>query len=108
MMDRKFYQYDFLEGLSLCCLDRRPCISEIYFSIVHCRFHCIMRMRLVCLWSNMHFFSLSLFYYSFTGGAISNMYSIMAARYKYFPEVKTKGMAAVPKLVLFTSEHVSF
>lgn len=41
------------------------------------------------------------------GGAISNMYSIMAARYKYFPEVKTKGMAAVPKLVLFTSEHVS-
>lgn len=42
------------------------------------------------------------------GGAISNMYSIMAARYKYFPEVKTKGMAAVPKLVLFTSEHVSW
>lgn len=41
------------------------------------------------------------------GGAISNMYSIMAARYKFFPEVKTKGMAAVPKLVLFTSEHVS-
>ncbi|KAM4870456.1 glutamate decarboxylase 1 isoform X2 [Urocitellus parryii] len=39
------------------------------------------------------------------GGAISNMYGIMAARYKYFPEVKTKGMAAVPKLVLFTSEH---
>uniref|UniRef100_A0A8C5SH15 Glutamate decarboxylase 1 n=1 Tax=Laticauda laticaudata TaxID=8630 RepID=A0A8C5SH15_LATLA len=39
------------------------------------------------------------------GGAISNMYSIMAARYKYFPEVKTKGMSAVPKLVLFTSEH---
>jgi hypothetical protein len=35
------------------------------------------------------------------------MYSIMAARYKYFPEVKTKGMASVPKLVLFTSEHVS-
>lgn len=42
------------------------------------------------------------------GGAISNMYSIMAARYKHFPEVKTKGMAAVPKLVLFTSEHVSW
>ncbi|XP_016080454.1 PREDICTED: glutamate decarboxylase 1 [Miniopterus natalensis] len=39
------------------------------------------------------------------GGAISNMYSIMAARYKFFPEVKTQGMAAVPKLVLFTSEH---
>lgn len=31
----------------------------------------------------------------------------MAARYKFFPEVKTKGMAAVPNLVLFTSEHVS-
>ncbi|XP_068101644.1 glutamate decarboxylase 1 isoform X2 [Hyperolius riggenbachi] len=39
------------------------------------------------------------------GGAISNLYSIMAARYKYFPEVKTKGMAAVPKLIIFTSEH---
>lgn len=43
-----------------------------------------------------------------TGGAISNMYSVMAARYKHFPEVKTKGMAAVPRLVLFTSEHVSW
>lgn len=40
------------------------------------------------------------------GGAISNMYSVMIARYKFFPEVKTKGMAAAPRLVLFTSEHV--
>uniref|UniRef100_A0A8C8E2A4 Glutamate decarboxylase 1 n=1 Tax=Oryzias sinensis TaxID=183150 RepID=A0A8C8E2A4_9TELE len=39
------------------------------------------------------------------GGAISNMYSVMVARYKFFPEVKTKGMAAAPRLVLFTSEH---
>uniref|UniRef100_A0A669ERH4 Glutamate decarboxylase 1 n=1 Tax=Oreochromis niloticus TaxID=8128 RepID=A0A669ERH4_ORENI len=39
------------------------------------------------------------------GGAISNMYSVMIARYKFFPEVKTKGMAAAPRLVLFTSEH---
>uniref|UniRef100_A0A8C9SZ03 Glutamate decarboxylase 1 n=1 Tax=Scleropages formosus TaxID=113540 RepID=A0A8C9SZ03_SCLFO len=39
------------------------------------------------------------------GGAISNMYSVMVARYKYFPEAKTKGMSAVPRLVLFTSEH---
>lgn len=41
------------------------------------------------------------------GGAISNMYSVMTARYKFFPEVKTKGMTAAPRLVLFTSEHVS-
>uniref|UniRef100_A0A8C7VIN1 Glutamate decarboxylase 1 n=1 Tax=Oncorhynchus mykiss TaxID=8022 RepID=A0A8C7VIN1_ONCMY len=40
------------------------------------------------------------------GGAISNMYSVMIARYKFFPEVKTKGMTAAPRLVLFTSEHV--
>ncbi|GAA6076844.1 glutamate decarboxylase 1-like, partial, partial [Tachysurus ichikawai] len=40
------------------------------------------------------------------GGAISNMYSVMIARYKYFPEVKTKGMSAAPRLILFTSEHV--
>uniref|UniRef100_A0A673ZUL2 Glutamate decarboxylase 1 n=2 Tax=Salmo trutta TaxID=8032 RepID=A0A673ZUL2_SALTR len=39
------------------------------------------------------------------GGAISNMYSVMTARYKFFPEVKTKGMTAAPRLVLFTSEH---
>lgn len=42
----------------------------------------------------------------FAGGAISNMYSVMVARYKHYPEVKIKGMAAVPRLVLFTSEHV--
>lgn len=42
-----------------------------------------------------------------SGGAISNMYSVMIARYKSFPEVKTKGMAAAPRLVLFTSELVS-
>ena len=35
------------------------------------------------------------------------MYSVMIARYKFFPEVKTKGMTAAPRLVLFTSEHVS-
>lgn len=34
------------------------------------------------------------------------MYSVMIARYKHFPEVKTKGMTAAPRLVLFTSEHV--
>lgn len=34
------------------------------------------------------------------------MYSVMIARYKFFPVVKTKGMAAAPRLVLFTSEHV--
>uniref|UniRef100_A0A8C5DJX5 Glutamate decarboxylase 1 n=1 Tax=Gouania willdenowi TaxID=441366 RepID=A0A8C5DJX5_GOUWI len=39
------------------------------------------------------------------GGAISNMYSVMIARYKFFPEVKTKGMTAAPRLILFTSEH---
>ncbi|KPP68148.1 glutamate decarboxylase 1-like [Scleropages formosus] len=39
------------------------------------------------------------------GGAISNMYSVMVARYKYYPEVKTKGMSAAPRLILFTSEH---
>ncbi|KAG2458557.1 DCE1 decarboxylase, partial [Polypterus senegalus] len=40
-----------------------------------------------------------------TGGTISNLYSVLIARYKRFPEVKTKGMASLPTLVLFTSEH---
>ncbi|KAL4657159.1 glutamate decarboxylase 1-like [Arapaima gigas] len=39
------------------------------------------------------------------GGSMSNLYSILLARYKFFPEVKLRGMAAIPKLALFTSEH---
>ncbi|XP_075067411.1 glutamate decarboxylase 1-like [Mixophyes fleayi] len=39
------------------------------------------------------------------GGTISNIYSVLAARYKFYPFVKTKGMAALPNIVLFTSEH---
>lgn len=41
------------------------------------------------------------------GGAISNMYAMLLARFKMFPEVKEKGMSSVPRLVAFTSEHVS-
>lgn len=42
------------------------------------------------------------------GGAISNLYSLIVARHKMFPEYKSKGMRALPQqLVLFTSEHVS-
>ncbi|XP_069469714.1 glutamate decarboxylase 1-like isoform X1 [Ambystoma mexicanum] len=39
------------------------------------------------------------------GGSISNLYSILLARYKRFPAVKTKGMAAIPHIALFVSEH---
>ncbi|XP_054610879.1 glutamate decarboxylase 1 isoform X2 [Dunckerocampus dactyliophorus] len=39
------------------------------------------------------------------GGAISNLYSMLVARYYFYPEVKTKGMGALPQLALFTSEH---
>ncbi|XP_059913896.1 glutamate decarboxylase 1 isoform X1 [Gadus macrocephalus] len=39
------------------------------------------------------------------GGALSNLYSILVARYDFYPEVKTKGMCALPRLALFTSEH---
>ncbi|KAM3605213.1 uncharacterized protein V6R79_022297 [Siganus canaliculatus] len=42
------------------------------------------------------------------GGSISNLYSILVARYYFYPEVKTRGMTAVPQLVLFTSEHSHF
>lgn len=42
------------------------------------------------------------------GGAISNLYSIIVARHKMFPEYKQKGMRGLDKqLVIFTSEHVS-
>lgn len=38
---------------------------------------------------------------------MSNLYSILLARYHFYPEVKTRGMGALPQLALFTSEHVS-
>uniref|UniRef100_G1U7N6 Glutamate decarboxylase 1 n=2 Tax=Oryctolagus cuniculus TaxID=9986 RepID=G1U7N6_RABIT len=39
------------------------------------------------------------------GGSISNLYGILVARYKLYPEIKTKGMAALPCIVLFVSEQ---
>ncbi|KAG8573650.1 hypothetical protein GDO81_012484 [Engystomops pustulosus] len=42
------------------------------------------------------------------GGAISNLYAMLIARFKMFPEVKEKGMSAIPRLVAFTSEHSHF
>ncbi|XP_053253071.1 glutamate decarboxylase 1-like [Podarcis raffonei] len=39
------------------------------------------------------------------GGSISNLYSVLVARYKHYPEIKTKGMAAIPDIILFVSEH---
>lgn len=41
------------------------------------------------------------------GGSISMLYAMMAARYKAFPQVKSKGMRSLPGLVVFTSEDVS-
>jgi len=38
---------------------------------------------------------------------MSNMYAIVLARYKMFPEVKTNGVSSLPPLVVFTSEDVS-
>ncbi|XP_036412272.1 glutamate decarboxylase 1 [Colossoma macropomum] len=39
------------------------------------------------------------------GGTMSNLYSVLLARYHFFPRVKTAGMHAVPPLALFTSAH---
>ncbi|CAG0903366.1 unnamed protein product [Darwinula stevensoni] len=39
------------------------------------------------------------------GGAISNLYAVLCARHKMFPDCKTKGMKAMPQLVFFTSEQ---
>ncbi|KAJ8012020.1 hypothetical protein DPEC_G00064350 [Dallia pectoralis] len=39
------------------------------------------------------------------GGTISNLYSVLLARYYFFPEVNTKGMTDLPRLTLFTSAH---
>ncbi|XP_062520283.1 glutamate decarboxylase 1-like [Corticium candelabrum] len=39
------------------------------------------------------------------GGSLSNMYALNAARFKMFPESKTKGIRHLPPLVCFTSRE---
>ena len=42
------------------------------------------------------------------GGSISNMYALIIARHKHFPEHKEKGMTAIKsQLICYTSKHVS-
>lgn len=40
------------------------------------------------------------------GGSISNMYAMNVARYWAFPQVKTKGLWATPRMAVFTSRQV--
>lgn len=43
------------------------------------------------------------------GGAISNLYSVILARFKMFPDVKEKGSACLPgELVIFTSDQCHY
>lgn len=43
------------------------------------------------------------------GGTISNLYGVLVARFKKFPEVKQKGMLALPgQLVAFTSDQCHY
>lgn len=42
------------------------------------------------------------------GGSLSNLYSLLLARYSLFPEVKKKGLRDLPQMVVFTSEQVSW
>jgi len=37
---------------------------------------------------------------------MSNMYGMVLARYKKFPEIKSKGMGSIGELVAFTSQEV--
>lgn len=41
------------------------------------------------------------------GGSISNMYGMTVARYKKFPDIKSKGLWGLPQMVAYTSEDVS-
>lgn len=38
------------------------------------------------------------------GGSVSNLYAVMAARHKMFPNYKSMGLKALPQLVMYTSE----
>lgn len=37
---------------------------------------------------------------------MSNLNSVLLARYHFFPEVKKKGMVVLPELAMLTSSHV--
>lgn len=42
------------------------------------------------------------------GGSISNMYALMVARHKLYPQHKSHGMRAIKgQLIMYTSKHVS-
>ena len=42
------------------------------------------------------------------GGSISNMYALMIARHKMYPQHKAHGMRAIKgQLIMYTSKHVS-
>lgn len=42
------------------------------------------------------------------GGAISNLYGMLAARHSRFPEIKRKGMSVTGRIVVFTSKQSHF
>ncbi|MGH0180606.1 UNVERIFIED_CONTAM: hypothetical protein FKN15_004686 [Acipenser sinensis] len=42
------------------------------------------------------------------GGSISNLYAMNLARYRAFPEVKQRGLWAVPRLAVFTSKECHY
>ncbi|XP_065343083.1 cysteine sulfinic acid decarboxylase-like [Cloeon dipterum] len=42
------------------------------------------------------------------GGSMSNMYGLVLARYRMFPDVKLDGLAGLPPLVVFTSEDAHY
>lgn len=41
------------------------------------------------------------------GGSTSNMYAMNLARYRLFPEVRSKGLWSLPRLTILTSPEVS-
>ncbi|XP_040166564.1 cysteine sulfinic acid decarboxylase [Anopheles arabiensis] len=42
------------------------------------------------------------------GGSMANGYAISCARHKFMPDIKTKGLHALPRLVIFTSEDAHY
>lgn len=42
------------------------------------------------------------------GGSMANGYAISCARFKHMPDVKTKGLHSLPRLVIFTSEDAHY
>ena len=72
------------------------------------RQHPSTRCEIFLIYSLFYGAALQIVLFTFAGGSISNMYDLMIARHKLYPQHKKHGMRAIKgQLIMYTSRHVS-